>query len=131
MALSIYIKTIAHEKQRYPTVGDWFFEREELDNIKLVVLVSEMGNPWYEYLVAQHEQMEAMLCLKRGILEKDVSAFDIAFEENRPENNFDEPGDDPKAPYYKEHQYATIAERSMALELNIDWRVYDKIVSEL
>lgn len=131
MALSIYIKTIAHEKQRYPTVGDWFFEREGPDNIKLVILISDMGNPWFEYLVAQHEQMEAMLCLRRGILEKSVSDFDIAFEEKRFEDNVDEPGDDPAAPYYKEHQYATIAERSMALELEIDWRTYDQTVSAL
>lgn len=131
MALSIYIKTIAHEKQRYPTVGDWFFEREGPDNIKLVVLVSDMNNPWYEYLVAQHEQLEAMLCLKRGILEKDVNAFDIAFEEKRTEGNVEEPGDDPAAPYYKEHQYSTLIERGLALELEIDWRIYDQTVSAL
>lgn len=128
MALSIYVKTIAAEKQRYPTVGDWFFEREDYNNLKLVILVTDMGNSYFEYLVAQHEQVEAMLCLKRGITEKSVSAFDIEFERNRQEGNVDEPGNCPDAPYYEEHVYATLLERSLANELGINWREYETTV---
>lgn len=124
----IDIKVIPHNQQRYETVGDWYFNS---DNNRLTIRVSSMRNKKYEFLVAIHEQIEAMLCIERGICEKEITLFDIAFEARREEGNTDEPGDDPKAPYKNEHFFATSLERLMAAELGVDWRKYDEAVNAL
>jgi hypothetical protein len=43
----------------------------------------------------------------------------------------DEPGDDPRAPYYKEHFFATNIERMIAHEMGIDWNEYSQKVESL
>jgi hypothetical protein len=136
--MHIYIDTIPHAEQRYPTVGDWKFAAEggaitklgltkEVLNIK----VSEMDNLDYEFLVGLHEMIEAYLCFKRGVPEEAITDFDKMFEATRPEDNTDEPGDHPNAPYRKEHFFATSIERLVAAELGVDWFEYDKIVVNL
>ncbi len=120
--MDIIIRVIPHKAQRYETVGDWYFSE---DMSKLFVLVSDTGNVLFNYLVAFHEQTEAMLCMKRGISEKAITEFDIAFEKKRPLGNLEEPGDSPEAPYRKEHFFATTVERLMAAELGVDWGEYD------
>jgi hypothetical protein len=40
-----------------------------------------------------------------------------------------EPGDDPRAPYHKQHVFAENIERLLAAELGVDWSAYDKEVS--
>lgn len=129
--MNIKIRTIPHEQQRYLTVGDWRFVGGEENPTALIITVSDMENPWYEYLVAQHELIEAMLCLKRGIKEKAVSDFDIAYETTRKEGDVSEPGNDPRSPYFKEHVFATTLERIMSNELNLNWEEYDEKVSSL
>ena len=124
----IDVKIIPHNQQRYETVGDWYFNP---DNNRLTIRVSSMRNKKYEFLVAMHEQIEAMLCIERGICEKEITLFDMNFEANRAEGNTDEPGDDPKAPYKKEHFFATSVERLMAAELGVDWSKYDEAVYSL
>jgi hypothetical protein len=126
--MDIIIKTIPHNQQRYETVGDWYFSQ---DHSKLFIFVSYMGNTHYEFLVAFHEQAEAMLCWDRGINEGAITVFDKLFEQNREAGNEDEPGDDPLAPYRKEHFFATTVERLMAAELNVDWEKYDKAIYAL
>ncbi len=131
--LKINIETIPHNEQRYPTVGDWWF-RDGIDDGKILeIRVSEMNNWKYEFLVAMHEAIETMLCLDRGISEESVSDFDIQFEKEREQGQHgdEEPGDDPKAPYQKEHFFATNLERQMALELGVDWNTYDNVVVDL
>ena len=124
--MRIIINVIPNDQQRYPTCGDW-----EWDGDKLTILVSSMNNWRYEMLVAFHELAEALICKHRGIVEKDVTAFDIAFEKARKDADDSEPGDDPTAPYYKEHQFATCVERLLALELSVDWKKYDDTVTNL
>jgi len=124
--LDIEIGTIPHATQRYPTVGD-YFKDEEID----VVHISDMGNRKYEFLVAVHELVEMFLCQERGIAEEDITAFDIEYEAKRPEGDFSEPGNDPTAPYYKEHQFATYVEKQLADQLGVDWEEYDKAVCSL
>lgn len=125
--MNITIKTIRHGDQRYDTVGDWLFNRRT----HLHVLVSRMGNRDYEFLVGLHEMIEAWLCQKRKIYEVAITAFDVAFEEKREPGNTDEPGDDPQAPYRREHFFATSIERLMAAELGVDWAEYEKVVNGL
>ena len=122
------IKIIPHKEQRYETVGDWFFNP---DNSRLTIRVSNMQNAKYEFLVALHEQVEAMLCLERKINEKDITLFDMVYEAERQEGDFSEPGDSSNAPYKKEHFFATNIERLMALELGVSWEDYEKAVNSL
>jgi hypothetical protein len=124
--MKISITDIPHRHQRYETVGDWV-RIGDTD----VVLVSTMANKDYEFLVALHELVEMYLCNKRKISEKSVTAFDRKFEARRKKGNLDEPGDNKKAPYYREHQAATLVEGLVAAELGIDWRRYTKAVNSL
>jgi hypothetical protein len=60
-----------------------------------------------------------------------VDAFDKAFEAARTPDNEDEPGDEPTAPYVKEHCIATGIERIMAAELDVSWKDYEAELSKL
>lgn len=126
-----WIITKPQDEQRYDTVGDWRYRTTEYMLPYLDITVSDMDNSDYEFLVAIHELVEAHLCRKRGIKEEDVTAFDEAFEKLRKEDNFDEPGNDVRAPYYKEHQFATMVEKLIALEIGVNWDEYDKTVNSL
>lgn len=123
------IKIIPHKAQRYDTVGDWIFSGEAL-----LVTVSDMKNNHYHFLVSVHEQIEAMLCAKAGIKEEDVTNFDMQFEQWRDVGQvgeFDEPGNDPRAPYYIQHKLATKIEMELADILGVNWNEYDLAVNSL
>ena len=126
--MEINIITIPHKSQRYDTCGD--YELDKTTNV-LDISISDMKNEDYEFLVGIHEAIEAYLCHKRKISFDKITKFDIAFEKNRKEGNIDEPGDDPKAPYHREHIFATKIEKLLAKELKVDWKKYDKTVSSL
>lgn len=119
--MKITIKTIPQAEQRYETIGDYWWN----ENGDLEIRVTDTGNWKYEALVALHEFVEVMLTKDRGITEPDIMAFDKAFEANRQPGNNDEPGDDPKAPYGKEHRFAENLERLFAAELAVNWARYD------
>lgn len=125
--MNIIIKTIPHSDQRYPTVGDYWTDPDGT----LQVRVSEMGNEYYESLVAIHELWEELLCRKRKIPEDEITNFDVAFENVRPPGNTDEPGDEPTAPYHREHCSASGVERILCAELGIAWRNYCETVERL
>jgi hypothetical protein len=120
------IETISHLKHRYPTVGDYYIE----DGINKI-FVSDMKNEKYEFLVALHEFIEEFLTRQRGIIEADITKFDEQYEDCRPDGDHSEPGNSILAPYYKEHQFATIIEKLMALELNVNWEDYEKAIINL
>jgi hypothetical protein len=128
MGMDIEVKVIPHSCQRYPTVGDWIFDRAFT---KLTIYVSQMGDWRYHYLAALHEQVEAMQCYNDGVSEEAVSLFDIQYEKNRPENDFSEPGNDPNAPYHLQHKLATSIEMQVAQALGINWEEYDAAVNAL
>lgn len=128
----IHIKFIPHAEQRYDTLGDY----EETSKHLNFYISEEMGDD-YCFLVAVHELIEAYLCKKRGIKWGDIDAFDIDYEKERnnkktfaasalPITEDSEPGDDPAAPYYKEHQFASCIERLLANEMGKDWHVYEQ-----
>jgi hypothetical protein len=125
MPLIIEVKTIPQKDHRYPTLGD-YVGHERLRFIQ----VSEMGNAKYEFLIALHEMIEQSLCLERGIPEQSITDFDIAFEDKRLPDDDSEPGDDPLAPYYAEHQFATKIEKMMCEELGLDWNAYGRFLNE-
>lgn len=108
------IQSIDHEKQRYDTIGDFF-----LDHGILNFRISRMKNPDYEMPVLLHELIEWYLVQKKGISIDDIDKFDMAFTGDG------EPGDDPSAPYYEEHQFATKIEKGFIEQLGIDWDGYN------
>lgn len=101
--MRIIIDTIPAGNMRYDTCGDW---REE--DGALVVEVSDEVPAEERFLVALHELVEAELCRRRGIGQAEVDAFDMAFKGEG------EPGDDPAAPYRREHRQAMLIEHMMA-----------------
>ncbi len=125
----IEIKPIPHDSQRYPTAGDYW---DDMGTWRF--RVSKMGNKKYELLVILHEFVEWMLTQDRGIKEPDIMAFDMLFEDEIQAGKQDpdaEPGNDPRAPYFKEHQVATEIEKRIAAELGVDWEAYDQAVMSL
>lgn len=131
---TIVIETIPHAKQRYETVGDYFTAHNWVrigEGLTRQFRVSDMGNPDYEFLVALHELIESHLAQKRGISDAAIDAFDIAFEAARREGDTNEPGNDPRCPVYREHQFATQIEHMVAEELGVNWKDYDRTVNSL
>lgn len=119
----INFKAIPHNKMRYPTCGDYYKKNGELH-----VRVSKM-NSKHEFLVFMHELIEWFLIDQKGISIKEIDDFDILYEETKSDNS--EPGDDPNAPYFDEHQYATYIEKLLAEKLGVNWQKYDANVNSL
>lgn len=117
--MKVVIESIPHGQHRYDTIGDYWVDRDGT----LQIRVSQMGKPEHMFLVALHELIEVTLCTVRGIAEPDIKAFDMAMPDDSP--YADDPGHDPAAPYHREHVFAEIIERIMALEIGIDWQEYD------
>lgn len=128
--MNVEIKVIPHDAQAYETCGNWRFDQ----NGNLLIEVSDTGNWKHAALIALHEFIEVCLCKDRSIIQEAVDAFDLNYEKERKEGKHspqDEPGDDPAAPYRKEHSIATGIERIMAAELNVDWGEYEKVIVAL
>ncbi len=125
--MRIHIQTIPHDEQRYPTVGD-YWDAEGIEQVR----ISKMKDWRYEILVTVHELIEMAITKHRGIPEESITAFDVAFEKAREVGLVEgEPGDQPDAPYRREHVFATNIERLFAAELDVDWREYDTYVNSL
>jgi len=141
------ISTIDHARQRYETTGDWGVSTL-LDDVNIHVKVSAFGDWRHELLVGVHELIEAALCFNDGITDEVVTAFDKSYEAARDaieREQFDgpvmlyqrtydcrcritdtsEPGDDKHAPYFEQHQFATVVEKAIARRLGVDWDEYE------
>ena len=126
--MTIHIQTIPHEQQRYPTVGDYWEEPGGVEQVR----ISELSDWRYEALVTVHELIEWFLTKHRAIAEQAISDFDIAFEQDKELGVvLGEAGDDPRAPYRREHFFATNVERLLAAELDVDWGAYETLVDGL
>lgn len=125
--MKIIIETINHADQAYPTVGNYWMDEDGVMQIR----VSKLNNPFYEGMIAVHELVEWLLCIKAGIPEKEITDFDLKFEAERKEGNFDEPGFEINAPYYRQHCFATSVELGMCAMAGEDFKLYDKTVNEL
>src|SRR5208337_804011 len=112
--LNTEIKTIPHNHQRYPTCGDYYY-----DFSKTIIHVSDMKNEKYEFLIAIHEQIEEFLTRLRGIKEEHITEFDKDYENQRKDGD------------YKEHLFATIVEKLVAIELDVNWEDYEKAIINL
>jgi len=116
---AVTVHVISHADQRYATSGDWVWK-----DGGLVVTVSDLGDERFNALVAAHEVTEALLCHRDGVTEAQVDEWDLAYEG-------DEPGDDPSAPYHRQHMEASRVERLLAELLGVDWQEYEESFGQL
>lgn len=133
--MKIIIETIPHSEQKfhgdgepYDTVGNWWFEKDEDGGEVLQMRISDMSDWRKEACVAYHELLEALACKANGITPEAVDAFDEKWEEH---DGMDEPGDDPAAPYYWQHQQAMVSEQHLANCLGLQWKEYETAVFAL
>lgn len=134
--LEFNVKTIAHNKQRYETVGDYYLYKSKKKRNKFIWLfrVSKLGDWRLEILIFVHEVIEWALVRNRGISVECIDRFDKRYEQRRKlgyEDCQGEPGDHKDSPYRKEHFFATSIERLLAAELKVDWEVYEKVINSL
>lgn len=118
--MNIHIEVIPETEMR-PGVsgGDWFWDSAG----DLQVRVSPLSDWRREILLAIHETVEAILCKFNGVPQADVDSFDIAYDQAHPIDL--NAGDDPDAPYSREHCFATAVERILAAEMEVNWFEYD------
>ena len=125
--MKITIETIPHDQQRYDTAGDWIWE----PNGDLTIRVSETGDWRANAAIGVHELVEVLLCKQEGIGQEVVDAFDMAYEARRPEGDESEPGDDPAAPYNRQHCFATAVERMLIAAFGMTWNEYENLTEAL
>lgn len=104
--MKITIDFIPHLEQRYNTCGDWVFDQVG----DLSIHVSETGNWRWNVCVALHELVEALTCKADGVTTEEVDAFDVNW---KPFESFEEPGEDPRAPYFEQHSVASFHEQQL------------------
>ena len=113
--MNIIIKRIPQKKFRPGIVGcDWWFDKK--------------GN--LQVRIGLHEAVEAILCRHNGVSHLAVDRFDVRYEKRHPTKKI-EAGDHPKAPYRREHCFATAVERMVAAELEVNWPEYDQDLENL
>lgn len=118
--MDICIKIIP-EHQHRPTVSgaDWYFDEKG----DLQVRVSPMSDWRHEMLLAIHEAVEALMCMHNGVSQASVDRFDEEYYKTHECDK--DAGDDPDAPYVREHCFATAIERILCAELDVNWKAYD------
>jgi hypothetical protein len=98
--VNIVLKSIPAERQRYDTSGDYWWSGDTLQ-----VRVTRATDWRYDMPTGVHEIVEASLTRGRGISREAIDAFDFQFEADRQAGVHsvdEEPGNDPRAPYFKE-----------------------------
>jgi hypothetical protein len=128
--MKIDAETIPMKKQRYITVGDYFESPKNEWHFR----ISQMKDWRFEFLVLLHELIEWALCKYRGITEPDIKKFDEMFEAERLQGKHtddEEPGEDKRAPYRKQHLFAEKIERMVAIALRVNWKKYSNEVMSL
>lgn len=109
--------TIQTGNPRFDQIGDW----PNWDNI----IVSDLPDEKYMFLIALHEFVEAQLCKFEGITPEQVDSFDANWQGDG------EPGDDPNCPYQKQHNCATLVEMLVCHELGLNWAQYNLILNHI
>jgi hypothetical protein len=114
--LRVNLRIIPANQQRYDTAGDWLWTSNTLE----IRISREVANKDIRYamLLFVHELVEALLCRAAGITTAQVDSFDMSHPQA------DEPGDDPKAPYHRQHLAAEAVERELARQLQVKWKDY-------
>lgn len=125
--MTISIKVIDHNTQRYNTVGDWQRDPKTGD---ITIQVSKMSDPRFEILVGVHELIEVIMCRwdpHEPVGQRTVDEFDMGL----PANIDREPGDIHDCPYQFQHGFATAVERMLAAAMRVRWADYETEVEYL
>ena len=123
--LHIKVRIVDLKDQLYPTLGDYYKHGNTMN-----FLITDVKNPDFHDLIFLHEYIEYILTNKRGITIKEITEYDLEWE-NRYEqhlNKAEEPGDELDAPYHKEHEFAKKIEKLVCEELGYTWEEYDNYV---
>ncbi len=124
--MNITIRTIPPAEFRPGITGaDWWYD----DAGDLQVRVAPMSDWRREFVLIVHELVEAGLCKHDGVPHEAVDTFDIQYAKNHASGL--DAGDDPAAPYTRQHCVATGVERVVAAHLSVPWRDYDREVEFL
>lgn len=121
--MNIAITVIPHKDQRYPTCGDWQFDKDG----NLQIRVSDCGHWLHNFLIARHELDEAILCKANGVTQEQVDKYDL----EHPEAGDDCFSHNMDAPYSHYHNLALAAEYQMASNLEVRWDEYTDAVEKL
>jgi hypothetical protein len=134
-----YANAALVEHMRYNTAGDWTvheyaiinsppWEGRTVAGCEVLIKTARTGNWRYDALLQVHELIEAILCINNNVQEEDVTKFDMSRAPDGPEGDC---GDDPLAPYSKEHCFATAVERMLCAAMGVEWDDYESRVSEV
>ena len=120
--MNVQMNVIPHQQQRYDTAGDW---QLDVEKDTLVINISFLGDWKMEACLGIHELIEAIRCMADRVDQNLVDQWDLNFKGKG------EPGDDPAAPYHRQHVQASIVERTLARQLGVDWQKYEQKLEEL
>jgi hypothetical protein len=116
------LETVDKKDIRNEDVGDWI-PTAYGGYIKGV----DLGDADMNFVLLVHELVEFYLCMKNGVTDEQVTAFDASFlASGKP----GEAGNDPDAPYAPFHDFATVVEHLIANKLGIPWETYDQLIEE-
>jgi len=120
----IHISIIPPEKWNHPeSVGYW----HDVVNGVMLIEVIDMPDQVAALLVACfHELPEGLLCHLAGIKEQAVTDFDMLHIKAKGNQ-----GNIPDAPYFHEHQGATLIEQAACFVFGRVWDNYDDGIEEL
>ena len=122
------LRVVEHKKQRYETIGDW------IPGTPAKIIASDVDNPDYEFMILVHELIEYYLCKKKDITDRKVVSFDKKYERDRAlgkHTSTSEPGNHRRAPYRKEHKFATRVEKLIGKKLGVDWDEYSEYLAKM
>jgi hypothetical protein len=119
--MRIIIETLPPDEMRLPEYreigcGDWFTDPDGVIHIQVASATPEAGllgnlDAWN---CALHEQIEMALCMKAGVAQAAVDAFDASYTGDA------EPGDAQGCPYLRQHRFAALIDHMVAHEMGID-----------
>lgn len=120
--MNVSIRIVPESKQRTCVSGcDWQFNGDDL-----LVLISPLSDWRREMLLGFHEAAEAVMCKQAGVTQKQVDDFDLEFDKMHPNEPDLGAGDDPAAPYFRQHIAAQAMESILCTELGVNWDDYMK-----
>ena len=120
----VHLSTDDIKEHRYRSIDDWTDPTPTPSGLVFSTQTADMGNWKYNVLVLYHALTEQILCHANGIKDEEVTKFDM----DHPE--YDNPGENPKAPYHKEHLIANDIEAQMSVALGVKWIDYETAIDK-
>ena len=124
----IKIQFVKKGKCRNNGIGDYFNKGNNTH-----ILAQTFKDSRLPFAIAAHELIEQFTTSYYGIDEPLINEFDAAFEEERElglHKEDDEPGDDPRAIYHEQHQFAEKIEKQIVEYLGLTWEEYCSKINE-